>query len=681
MEEFNQDIQYIKGVGPARVTLLHKLGIYTIEDIITYFPREYEDRGNIKKIEELAIGENASFKAIVASRMSESRIRAGMTIYKLIVRDDTGSMLLVWFNQTYLKNAFKPGEEYVFFGKVGGNFGRKEMQSPLFDKVGETKNTGRIIPIYPLTQGITQNVIRGIIENAMKTVKGKIEEPFSEEFRQKYQLYEINEAIEKIHFPQKLSEFEEARKRIAFEELLIMQLGLLQLKKGGDTDRSGISFSSDDGVDELIDSLPYTLTNAQKRVWEEIQNDMNSSRAMNRLVQGDVGSGKTVVAMIAMYKAFKNGYQSAMMAPTAILAKQHYENAIKVLSPFGVRCALLTSEFTKKQKETIKQQLRNHDIDVVIGTHALIVDDVEFNNLGLVITDEQHRFGVRQRGMLSSKGETVDTIVMTATPIPRTLAIILYGDLDISVIDELPPGRQKIDTYAVTKNMEDRVNEFAKKELKDGRQVYVVCPLVEDSEQMDLKSVMARYEYYKEVFKDFHVGILHGKMKPKEKDEIMTAFKNKEIDLIISTTVIEVGVDVPNATMMIIENAERFGLSQLHQLRGRVGRGSNKSYCILKYEADTKVVKERMSIMQKTNDGFLISEKDLELRGPGDFFGTKQHGIPDFKVANLFTDMRILKQAQIAANEILERDVNLVADENVLLKKKIDKLFNQRLEL
>lgn len=681
MIDFNQDIQFIKGVGPARVELLHKLGINTLEDIITYFPREYEDRGNIKKIEELAIGETASFKATVASRMVETKIRPGMTIYKLVVRDDTGSMMLVWFNQTYLKNAFRFGEEYIFFGKVNGTFSRKEMQSPVFDKVGEQKNTGKIIPIYPLTQGITQNIIRGIIENAIKIVAGEIEEPFSEEFRKKYKLCEINEAIQKIHFPQKIAEFEDARKRIAFEELLIMQLGLLQLKRGKNINTSGISFIKDNGIEELINSLPFNLTNAQNRVWNEIEEDMQSNNIMNRLVQGDVGSGKTVIAMLAMYKAFKNGYQAAMMAPTAILAKQHYENALKMFTPFGVKCALFTSELTKKQKEVLCEQLKNHEIDIAIGTHALIEDNIKFNNLGLVITDEQHRFGVRQRGMLSSKGESVDTIVMTATPIPRTLAIILYGDLDISIIDELPPGRQKIDTYAVTKNMEERVNEFARKELKEGRQVYVVCPLVEDSEQSDLKSVMARYEYYEEVFKEYNVGILHGKMRPKEKDEIMSDFKNKKIDLIISTTVIEVGVDVPNATMMIIENAERFGLSQLHQLRGRVGRGSNKSYCILKYEAETKVVKERMSIMQKTNDGFLISEKDLELRGPGDFFGTMQHGIPEFKVANLFTDMKILKEAQTASKEILDKDVNLLSEDHRALKKKIDKLFSEKLEL
>lgn len=681
MVDFSQNIQYIKGVGPSRAEVLHKLGIYTLEDIVTYYPREYEDRSNLKKICELSFGEQVAFKATVVSRISETRIRNNMTIYKLLVRDDTGSILLTWFNQTYLKSTFKPGQEYVFFGKVTGNFGHIEMQSPIFDLAGQNKNTGKIIPIYPLTQGITQNVIRGIIGNALKLVNNQLIEELPDSILKKYGLLEINEATQKIHFPDTLVDFEKARKRISFEELLTLQLALLTLKKKGNERNRGISFNKDDGIDDLIKMLPFSLTGAQQRVLNEIIQDMESDKSMNRLVQGDVGSGKTVVAMLAMYKAYKNGYQSALMAPTAILAKQHYYNALKLFEPLGIRVGLFTSELTKKQKENLREKLANNELDMAIGTHALIEDNILFANLGLVITDEQHRFGVRQRGMLSSKGESVDTIVMTATPIPRTLAIILYGDLDISIIDELPPGRQKIDTYAVGKNYEERVNEFIRKELKKGRQAYIVCPLVEDSELMDLKSVEERFEYYKKVFPEFNVGFLHGKMKPKDKDEIMTSFKDKKLDIIISTTVIEVGVDVPNATMMVIENAERFGLSQLHQLRGRVGRGKEKSYCILKYDSHSKVIQERMNIMQSTNDGFVISEKDLELRGPGEFFGTRQHGIPEFKIANLFTDMNILKKAQEAANEILEKDVNLINPENQGIKSKIDNLFAKRLEL
>lgn len=681
MNDLNQSVQYIKGVGPARAELLNKLGIFTLNDIITYFPRTYEDRSNFKKIGELINGETATFKGVVASRISETRIRKGMTIYKLIVRDESGSVMLTWFNQAYLKNTFIIGKEYAFYGKVIGGLGRIEVQNPVFEDAANAKNTGKIIPIYPLTHGITQNVIRSVIENAIKLLDNGLEETLPKAIIKKYNLCELNKAINDIHFPKVLDDFEIARYRIAFEELFSLQLGLLQLKEKINKDVRGILFDKSVDMALLTNTFPYELTNAQKKVWNEICSDMESENSMNRLVQGDVGSGKTVVAMMAMYKAVKNGYQASMMAPTAILARQHYNNISCALEQFGIRCALFTSELTKKQKEVLIEKLKNNEIDIAIGTHALLEENVEFNNLGLVITDEQHRFGVRQRGILSSKGNKVDTLVMTATPIPRTLAIILYGDLDISIIDELPPGRQKIDTYAVKKDMEQRVNNFIKKEVDSGRQAYIICPLVEESETTNLKSVTEQFEYYKKIFKEYNVGILHGKMKNKEKTEIMDKFKNNEISILISTTVVEVGVDVPNATLMVIENAERFGLAQLHQLRGRVGRGKYKSYCILKYEGKSDVVKERMQIMQQSNDGFVISEKDLELRGPGDFFGTMQHGVPEFKVANLYTDIKIMKSAQEAVKEILADDPYLEKEGNEKLKEKIDKLFNKKLEI
>lgn len=681
MTDLNQSVQYIKGVGPARAELLNKLGIFTLNDIITYFPRTYEDRSNFKKIGELINGETATFKGVVTSRVSETRIRKGMTIYKLIVRDETGSVILTWFNQAYIKNTFIVGKEYAFYGKVIGGLGRIEVQNPVFEDTTNAKNTGKIIPIYPLTHGITQNVIRSVIENAIKLLENGLEETLPNSIIKKYNLCELNKAINDIHFPKVLDDFEVARYRIAFEELFTLQLALFHLKDKINKDVRGIAFSKEVDIKSLTDTFPYSLTNAQSRVWNEICKDMESENTMNRLVQGDVGSGKTVIAMMAMYKAVKNGYQSAMMAPTAILARQHYNNISKSLEQFGIRCALFTSELTKKQKEALIEKLKNNEIDIAIGTHALLEENVEFNNLGLVITDEQHRFGVRQRGILSSKGKKVDTLVMTATPIPRTLAIILYGDLDISIIDELPPGRQKIDTYAVKKDMEERVNKFIKKEVDAGRQAYIVCPLVEESETMDLKSVTEQFEYYKEIFKEYNVGILHGKMKNKDKSEIMDKFKNNEISILISTTVVEVGVDVPNATLMVIENAERFGLAQLHQLRGRVGRGKYKSYCILKYEGKSEIVKERMEIMQQSNDGFVISEKDLKLRGPGDFFGTLQHGLPEFKVANLYTDVKIMKSAQEAVKELLSQDRFLENDDNKNLREKIDKLFDKKLEI
>lgn len=683
MIDINMNIQYLKGVGPARVEVLNRLGLYTVNDLITYFPREYEDRGAYKKICELIDGETAAFKATIISNVTETRVRRNMSIYKTAARDDTGTILLTWFNQPYIRNQIKMGHEYSFYGKVKGTIlGRYEMQSPIYEEANKSKNTGKIIPIYPLTSGITQNVLRGIIENAVKEIDGTYAEVLPEWIIVQNSLCDINWAIKHIHFPEKLQDFQKARYRIAFEELLTMQLGLLLFKDKGKTDTEGISFDKDDNIDDFINSLPYKLTNAQFKVWKEIDADMRSNTSMNRLIQGDVGSGKTVVATMAMYKAVKNGYQSALMAPTSILAKQHFDGIKKMLEPFNIKVELLTGDTTKKNKTLILEALKNGEIDVIIGTHALIEENVEFKNIGLVITDEQHRFGVRQRGILSSKGSKTDTLVMTATPIPRTLALILYGDLDISIIDELPPGRQKIDTFAVRRNMEERVNNFIKKEINSGRQAYIVCPLVEESENMEgVKSVTEQLDYYKNIFKDYKVEMLHGKMKAKEKDEIMSRFKNAEIDILISTTVIEVGVDVPNSTIMVIENAERFGLAQLHQLRGRVGRGIHKSYCILKYDSNSDIVRQRMDIMTKSNDGFVISEKDLELRGPGDFFGTKQHGIPEFKVANLFTDVPILKKAQSVANIILEDDPDLKLRENQGLKWAINNLFEEKIEL
>ena len=530
MIDLKKEVQYIKGVGPNRVKLLQKIGINTLEDLITYYPRDYEDRGKPKKIMELQDGEEALIEAIVVSKMSEHRVRKNMCIYKLMVGDETGRCQIIWFNQSYLKNKFQYGKKYKFFGKVSNKLGRIEMNSPVYDDEETTKNTGKIIPIYPLTYNLSQNTLRQIIENGIKVVdeNNGLDETLPDYLLKEYNLDDINTAIKQIHFPNEFKDFEKARKRLVFEELLTMQLALISLKNKYTKEEKGIEFNKEIKISQVINDLPFKLTKAQLKVLEEIDGDMESAKPMNRLLQGDVGSGKTVVAMIAAYKAVKSGYQAAIMAPTAILASQHLESFEAILGKYGIKCELLIGSVTKKKKEEMLKRLENGEIDVLIGTHALLEENVIFKNLGLVVTDEQHRFGVRQRGVIASKGQNPDVLVMTATPIPRTLALILYGDLDISIIDELPPNRKKIETYAVTKSMEARVNEFIKKQIREGRQAYIVCPLVEESEEINAKSVLELYEKYKtEVFSEFKVEYLHGKLRPKEKDEIMQRFKNK----------------------------------------------------------------------------------------------------------------------------------------------------------
>ena len=674
MINLEEDVKYIKGVGPKKVVLLNKLGIYTVKDLITYYPRAYEDRSKPKFLYECEDGEEALVEVIACSRATNVRLK-GKTMQRLIVRDETASATITWFNQPYLKDKFSIGEKYKIFGKVSKKAGKISFNSPTFDIGEDQKNTGRIIPIYPLTYSLSQNTLRKIMEGAIEKVYGNLEETLPQYLLQEYKLKNINDATRDIHFPNEFKDFNIARNRLVFEELL-------ELKNNYMSDKNGIQFSKEAKMSDVINSLPFKLTKAQLRVIEEIDQDMEDSKNMNRLLQGDVGSGKTVVAMCAAYKAVKSGYQAAIMAPTAILATQHLENFKNILEKLDIKCELLISGITKKQKEGILERLENGEIDILIGTHAIIEENVKFKNLGLVVTDEQHRFGVKQRTKIAEKGENPDVLVMTATPIPRTLALILYGDLDISIIDELPPNRKKIETYAVNKNLTERVNKFIEKQLKEGRQAYIVCPLVEENEEMDLQSVEKLYELYsQEIFPQYKVAYIHGKMKPKEKDEIMGKFKSGAIDILISTTVIEVGVDVPNSNIMVVENAERFGLAQLHQLRGRVGRGEYKSYCILKYKGSSPVAKERMKVMTETNDGFIISEKDLELRGSGDFFGTMQHGLPEFKIANLFEDIEMLKKVQVVAYKILEADPKLEKEENKLLKELIKDKFRNRIEI
>lgn len=679
--QLQDDVKFVKGVGPNRAELLNRLDIRTLEDLITYYPREYEDRSKPKKIAECMDGEEVLIEGIAMNRLTESRIRRNMVLYKLVVRDDSGACQITWFNQSYLKNKFEIGKKYRFYGKVSNHFGKIEMNNPVFDTENSTKNTGKIIPIYPLTYQLSQNVLRQIIENGMK-VAGELEESLPEYLLKEQKLMERNEAIHKIHFPNCMEDIPMAKYRLAFEELLGMQLALLSLKNQYTKDQEGIAFPKEVKMSDVINNLPFHLTRAQIKVLEEIDQDMESPKSMNRLLQGDVGSGKTVVSIVAAYKAVKSGYQAAIMAPTAILASQHLESFQGILGEYGIRCELLIGSVSKKKKEEMLERLKQGEIDILIGTHALLEENVIFQNLGLVVTDEQHRFGVRQRSTIASKGNHPDVLVMTATPIPRTLALILYGDLDISIIDELPPNRKKIETYAVTPALEERLNIFVKKQIDEGRQAYIVCPLVEENEEIAAKSVIELAEkYQKEVFSEYRVEYIHGKMRPKEKDQIMQEFKEGKIQILVSTTVIEVGVNVPNASMMLIQNAERFGLAQLHQLRGRVGRGEYQSYCVLKYESKSQVVKERMKIMQQTNDGFVIAEKDLELRGSGEFFGTRQHGLPEFKIANLFEDLPILKKVQGIAAKIEREDPKLALPENAKLKQLVKEKFKDRIEI
>ena len=665
--ELTDDVKFVKGVGPNRVKLLNKLNIYNLEDLITYYPREYEDRSKPKKIADTENGEECLIEGIVTSHIKEIRThRKNMIIYKLIVRDDTDSCELVWYNQSYLKKMFRIGETYKFFGRINKRIGQTEMVSPVYDLEGNNKNTGRIIPIYPLTYSLSQNTLRHIIEEGLKQAKDKIAETLPEYILEEYKLMKLKNAMQSIHFPKELKDFGEARNRLAFEELLTMQLLLLNLKNKYKNTEKGIKFDSKVKMSDVINDLPFKLTKAQTRVLEEIDSDMESDKAMNRLLQGDVGSGKTIVSIIAAYKAVKSGYQMAMMAPTSILASQHLENFKNVLEKYDIKCELLLGNTTKKKKEDILSRLKNGEIDIIIGTHSLLEENVIFKNLGLVVTDEQHRFGVHQRANLQNKGVKPDVLFMSATPIPRTYALTIFGDMDVSTIKQRPKGRQKIDTY-VKKNSEIKdVLEMMFKELKAGHQVYVIAPLIEESENSDLTNVNDLKDKMTMAFGNhYKIDIVHGKMASGAKDLIMNQFKNNEVQILISTTVVEVGVDVPNATTMAIFDADRFGLSTLHQLRGRVGRGTSKSQCILISDSDA----ERLKIMEREDDGFVISEEDFKLRGHGDLFGTKQSGDMTFKIANIKNDYKILLQAKKDSKEYL---LDKETDNDLLKKKLID---------
>ena len=672
MPELSTSVRYIKGIGEQRAKSLEKLRIFTLRDLISYFPRDYEDRRTFRKIRDLEPGETACVTAMAAASPTLNRVRKGMELVKVRAVDETGALDVTFFNQTYMRDHIRAGEQYTFFGKAEVQGSRRTMVNPLVERENSRTMTGRIMPVYPLTAGISQLTMTRSVEQGLAACRDLLPDPLPDEVRRDHQLCHTGYAYDQIHFPDDENTLAIARRRLAFEELFLLAIGMQVLSRR----REELSCAPlrDLDLTAFYGSLPFSLTGAQQRAVDEILADLASGRPMNRLVQGDVGSGKTMVAAAAMVCAARSGRQTALMAPTEILAEQHYKGLAPLLEGLGIPCALLTGAARAKERRAVLEGLESGRLQAVIGTHALISPDVTYRDLGLVVTDEQHRFGVGQRSALSAKGERPHLLVMSATPIPRTLALIIYGDLDVSVIDELPPGRQRIDTFAVTGAYRPRIYKFLAREIAAGRQAYMICSMVEENGADDRKAVTEYARVLQEqVFPQLRVACVHGRMKGREKEAVMAAFAGGEADILVSTTVVEVGVDVPNATVMVIEDADRFGLSQLHQLRGRVGRGKHKSYCVLITDNRSEETLARMRVMAQTGDGFRIAEEDLRLRGPGDFFGRRQHGLPALKVADLSWDMALLKEAQQAARALLDRDPGL--EDHPLIAQRTRELF------
>ena len=670
MIRLDSDIKYLKGVGERRAGLLKRLGVTTVGGLLRFYPRAYEDWSRIISIDEAPYGENCCVKAIVDRKPTADLIRKGLTIYKIDVTDGKSVMRVTIFNSRYTADKLHEGEEYLFFGRVTGNLWGREMNSPAVEKA---QGGDRIRPIYRCTEGLSSSIIERLVKTALAGAADSLEECLPQALQDKYTLCGIKDALAQIHFPKDRAGLEAARRRLIFEELLTLRLGLALLRNGK-RGRTG-AFLERDYTGQFLELLPFKATEAQKRAVGEAARDMMRGEPMNRLIQGDVGSGKTAVAAALVYSAAKNNVQSALMAPTEILAMQHYRTFSSFFENTGIVCAVLTGSTKAAEKRIIKERVKSGEIDLLIGTHAVIQKDVEFERLGLIVTDEQHRFGVMQRGQLTKKGLNPHTLVMSATPIPRTLALMIYGDLDVSVLDEMPPGRVPPSTYLITGDKRARAYNYIRQYLDRGLQGYIVCPLVEEGE-----TELAAAQEYKEMleagpFSGYRLGLLHGRLKPSEKEAVMAGFVGGEIQLLVSTTVIEVGVDVPNAVIMLIENAERFGLSQLHQLRGRIGRGFEKSTCILVSDAQNAEAQKRLKLMTSTTDGFKIAEEDLKLRGPGDFFGARQHGLPELKIADMLTDTQLLALAGGAAEEILSKDPRLRAEENKGLRGGVTALF------
>ncbi len=692
----SEPITSLKSIGKIRAQRLHKLNIFSISDLIHYFPREYDDRTNISNICDINQAQDYNTYTINPKVINypEVVLAKNIKITKVIVSDNTGIIELSFFNQPYLKNIFKKDQTYLFVGKASKKFNKLQMQNPSYELLEYNNNNnnlinaGIIVPIYSSTYGITQKIIKSIIKDALELVSSQITEFLPHSFLIKYNLCPRQFAISNIHFPKSSEDFLKARRRLVFEEFFLLQLKLLQIKGSVTQKSSKINISNLD-TSPIQNLLPFDLTASQKKVLEEIKLDLSLSKPMNRLIQGDVGSGKTAIAQILSYITINNNYQVALMAPTEVLALQHFESFKSLFGDnFNNNIVLLSGSQTASQKKRIYNLIQSGEANIIIGTHAIIQDKVIFNNLGLVITDEQHRFGVKQREQLSLKGQNPHTLVMTATPIPRTLALILYGDLDISIISELPPNRQVIHTSFVNTSYYPRIYNFIKQNSDKKNQTYIICPTIglddnkdnnkDNNNKSELKAVLEYTQKLKsEIFNDYSVECIHGKIKNDLKLSIMQDFHDGKIDILVSTTVIEVGINVPNSTIILIENAERFGISQLHQLRGRVGRGSEKSYCILVSDTKNKDTIKRLKNMVEHSDGFILSEKDLELRGSGDFFGTRQHGVPELKIGNLYKDLDILKEVQDASLELFRKDPFLDNPEFLLLKQNMQEFFNQ----
>jgi len=648
-------VQMLKGIGPKKAMRLERIGIRTLGDVLEFYPRSYIDKRKIHNFSDVETDLTGTFLCQVVSTSSTRSFGRNKAMLKVQVQDDTQKGELVFFNAAYLQNKYQTGMRLMIFGSAKRQNGKVSFIHPECGVQGEVnaKEFLRIMPVYPLTEGLSQKDIGGLVKQTLPLVLPEIEETLPELILDQHNLMALGSSLTHIHYPGDDGLLLMARKRLIFEELFNLQIGLIYLKKEFNH-TIGVQMQSSSKVDDFVKTLPFNLTGAQLKTWKQVEADMISNKTMNRLVQGDVGSGKTMIAILSMYLATLNGYQSAMMAPTEILAEQHYHSLTEFMKPLGIKVGLLKGQ--SKEKKKVLEELACGEIQVVVGTHALIQKDVEFKCLGLVITDEQHRFGVRQRNTLSDKGKTPDVLIMSATPIPRTLSLILYGDVEVSVIDELPAGRKQIKTHFIQKNKYAGMYKFIEDEVKDGRQAYFVCPLVEDSDVLDIESAESLYERLsKQVFPKLKVGLVHGRIKAQEKDQIMRAFAEGKLDILVSTTVIEVGINVPNASIMVIQNTERFGLSQLHQLRGRVGRGQWQSYCFLTSEKPGKVAKERIQTLVKTNDGFEIADKDLELRGPGELLGIRQHGIPELRLANLSKHGDILEAAQSTAINIMKQ--------------------------